>query len=59
LSYVSYQQTLLKELILYRKTAHSLSNAVLSQSSKTAKIKMFINYKRKTNALAYTFKACG
>jgi len=28
LSYVSYQQTLLKQQILYRKTAHSLSKVV-------------------------------
>jgi len=28
LSYVSYQQTLIKQEILYRKTAHSLSKVV-------------------------------
>ena len=50
---------IIKEQILYRKTTDTVYLKLYKPSSKTAKIKMFINYKHKTYAPAETFKAGG
>ena len=42
LSYVSYQQTLIKQQILYRKTAHSLSKVVEAKALKQQKLKCLL-----------------
>ena len=41
-SYVSYQQALIKQQILYRKTAHSLSKVVYAKALKQQKIKCLL-----------------
>ena len=45
-----------KQQILYRKTAHSIYICT-SRYSKTAKTKLFINYKREMSKRAHTFQA--
>ena len=42
LSYVSYQLTLIKQQILYRKTAHNLSKVVQARALKQQKLKCLL-----------------